>query len=232
MYNLKTTVKFPTRIFNGSSTTVGNIFIDMIRNYTINLLINQLSDHDARILKVESIFIPIQDRTSCCVRNINSCTIAEFQSKLSAEHWEDIFGGTDVNVVSNSFLNSYLNFFHVCFTKGKLNPTYRYNPWITRGVKVLFHEVLRVSSCVSVVKCTDVSRNTVSPIFRVRGGDWQLGAFYNTDTAAYPQNFIELKPPWKYQHIKVLCCNKRNLYMNCRESNDNLKLRYKGYCKI
>jgi hypothetical protein len=158
----------------------------MIRNYTINLLINRLSDHDARILKVESIFIPIQDRTSCCVRNINRCTIAE--------HWEDIFGGTGVNVF-NSFLNSYLKFFHVYFTKGKLNPTYRYNPWITKRVKVLFHEVLRASSCVSVVKCTDVSRNTVCPIFRVQGGDSQLGAFYNTDMAAYPQNFIELKPP-------------------------------------
>ena len=77
--------------------------------------------------------------------------------------------------------------------------------------EVLFvYEALRVSSRVELLKCTDVSRNTVSPIVRVRGGDWRpgiprnVGAFYNIDTAAYPKSFVELKPPWKYQHIQVL----------------------------
>jgi hypothetical protein len=49
------------------------------------------------------------------------------------------------------------------------------------------------------------------PILRVLGGDpvdggqsipRNVGAFYNIDTAAYPKSFIELKPPWKYQHIQ------------------------------
>jgi hypothetical protein len=35
-----------------------------------------------------------------------------------------------------------------------------------------FYEAFRVSSRVRLLKCTDVWRNTVSPIDRVLGGDW------------------------------------------------------------
>jgi len=64
MYNLKSTVNFPTRIINGSSTAIDNIFIDLLRNFTINLLINGLSDHNAQLLKLENIIVPIQELTS------------------------------------------------------------------------------------------------------------------------------------------------------------------------
>ena len=73
------------RIFNGSSTAIDNIFIDLSRNFTINPLISGLSDHDVQLLISENIIAPIQEFTSCYVRNINSFTIDEFQSKLSAE---------------------------------------------------------------------------------------------------------------------------------------------------
>jgi hypothetical protein len=36
----------------------------------------------------------IQEFISCYVRNINSLTVDEFQSKLSTEIWEDIFRGS------------------------------------------------------------------------------------------------------------------------------------------
>ena len=39
--------------------------------------------------------------------------------------------------------------------------------------------------------------------------------------------------PWIARGIRVLCQNKRILYMSCSWSNDtNLKLQYKRYCKI
>ena len=85
IYNLKSTVNFSMRIFNGSSTAIDNIFIDLSRNFTINPLISGLSDHDVQLLISENIIAPIQEFTSCYVRNINSFTIDEFQSKLSAE---------------------------------------------------------------------------------------------------------------------------------------------------
>ena len=50
MHNLKSTVNFPMRIFNGSSTVIDNIFTDLSRNFTINLLQNGLSDHDTQLL--------------------------------------------------------------------------------------------------------------------------------------------------------------------------------------
>jgi len=73
-YNLKSTVDFPTRITNGSSTVIDNIFIDLSRNCTINPLINGLSDHDVQLLKLEKINVPTQGSTCCYVRNINSST--------------------------------------------------------------------------------------------------------------------------------------------------------------
>jgi hypothetical protein len=59
-YNLKSTVKFPTRIKNGSCTVIDNILVDLSRNFTINPLINVLSDHDTQQLLVENIAAPIQ----------------------------------------------------------------------------------------------------------------------------------------------------------------------------
>ena len=47
---------------------IDNIFIDLSRNFTINPLINGLSDHDAQLLKLENIIAPIQEFTSRYVR--------------------------------------------------------------------------------------------------------------------------------------------------------------------
>jgi hypothetical protein len=139
MYNLKSTVNFPTRIINGSCTAIDNNFIDVSRNITINPLINGLSDHDTQLLKLENIIVPIQEFTSGYVRNINSSTIYEFQHKLSTESSEDTFEGSDTNVIFNNFLNIYLKILNVCFTKSKHNSAHRYNPRITRGIKISCH---------------------------------------------------------------------------------------------
>ena len=101
-----------------------NIFIDLSRNFTVNPLINGLSDHDAQLLKLENIIASIQIFTPYYVRNINSFTTDEFQSKLSTESWEDIFEGYDTNVIFDNFLNIYLKIFYACFTKRKLNSTH------------------------------------------------------------------------------------------------------------
>ena len=97
-----------------------------------------MSDHDAQLLKLEDI-APIHEFTSYYVRNINSSTIYEFQCKLSMVSWEDIFEGSDTNVIFKNFLNIYLKIFNACFTKSKHNSAHRYNPWITSGIKILCH---------------------------------------------------------------------------------------------
>ena len=55
------------RIFNGSSTAIDNIFIDLSRSFTINPLVIGLSDHDTQLLKLESVIAPMQECTSCYV---------------------------------------------------------------------------------------------------------------------------------------------------------------------
>jgi hypothetical protein len=98
-----------------------------------------LSDHDAQLLKLEKIIVPLWEATFCYVRNINSSTIYEFQCKLNTESWEDIFEGSCTNVILNNFLKIYLKIFNVCFTKSIHNSAHRYNTWITRGIKILCH---------------------------------------------------------------------------------------------
>ena len=60
-------------------------------------------DHDVQLLKLENIIAPIQEFTSCYVRNINRFAMDEFQSKLSAKRWEDVFEGSDTTVIFNIF---------------------------------------------------------------------------------------------------------------------------------
>ena len=61
---------------------INDISIDLSRNFTINPLINGLSDHDAQLLKTENIIAPMQEFTSCYVTNINSSTIYEFKLSM------------------------------------------------------------------------------------------------------------------------------------------------------
>jgi len=56
------------------------------------------------------------------------------------ESGEDIFEGSDTNVIFNNFLHIYLKIFNACFTKSKHNSARTYNPWVTRGIKILCHK--------------------------------------------------------------------------------------------
>ena len=62
-YNLSTAVDFPTRITDNTSTAIDNIFIDKTKNndYTIEPVINGLSDHDAQVLVLHNIKIINQE---------------------------------------------------------------------------------------------------------------------------------------------------------------------------
>jgi len=55
-YNLTSVVNFPTRTQKNSATAIDNIFIDIseMGNYSICLIINGLSDHDAQSITSHS----------------------------------------------------------------------------------------------------------------------------------------------------------------------------------
>jgi hypothetical protein len=53
-YNLTATIHFPTRVQNESNIVIDYIFIDNYKftKYTVSLLYNGLSDHDAQLLTI------------------------------------------------------------------------------------------------------------------------------------------------------------------------------------
>lgn len=97
-YDEYSTVDFPTRKNNCSSTVIDNIFIDKYKNtnFTINQLPNGLSDHDAQNLILHNIKIQNSRAHHYTKRLINELTISEFKLNLSYELWDEIF--TEDNV--------------------------------------------------------------------------------------------------------------------------------------
>lgn len=79
-YGLHSIVDFPTRIKNCSSTAIDNIFIDKHKNpnFTINPLLNGLSDHDAQILIMYNLKIQNSRVYHYSRRLISEITISEF----------------------------------------------------------------------------------------------------------------------------------------------------------
>jgi hypothetical protein len=133
------TVNFATRIPNGSSTAVDNIFVYSIRLSSSSTcpIINGLSNHDAQLFTVNNTasavtLVPLKQRT----RKINNDTIMQFQLLLKNETWESVYKDQDINKKFNSFLCTFLNIFEASFPMkyesiGKIK-----NDWVTLGIKM------------------------------------------------------------------------------------------------
>ena len=77
-------------------------------NYSISPIINGLSDHDAQLQSYNS---RPPSKKYRLIRNINDHTINDFLTKLSYETLDTIFSTDDVNIMFNSFLDTYLKMF-------------------------------------------------------------------------------------------------------------------------
>ena len=95
--DLYSTVDFPKRINNCSSTTIDNIFIDKYKNtnFSIKTLPNGLSDHDAQILILHNTKIQNSRAQHHTKRLINEFTISEFKLNLNYELWEETENDVD-----------------------------------------------------------------------------------------------------------------------------------------
>jgi hypothetical protein len=115
---------------------IDNIFIDNRRSYTIKSCINGLSDHVAQLIIFTNIPVLKRKPKLICTRNINNNSMAEFQSLLSWERWDDIFGNNDVNIIFNEFHNTYLRCFYACFSKKRIRLHDNHNKWIANGIRI------------------------------------------------------------------------------------------------
>ena len=102
-FNLSSTHYFPTRLQNKSATAIDNIFIDTSKfsNYVVSPLHNGLSDHDARLIKLNDIDIKIQNPKFKIIRRTDTYSVFNFRYKLSFEIWNSIFDSNDVNSMFN-----------------------------------------------------------------------------------------------------------------------------------
>jgi hypothetical protein len=132
MYNLIGIVNFPTRISNTSASAINSIFIDIshFEDYSVIPFSNDLSDHDAQILTIN---IPVQMQSDGLkiIRKIDKHTILDFIYKLSNESWDNVFNNNDINLMLNSFLNTYLRIFYSCFPLIRTKSRNHNNNWIT-----------------------------------------------------------------------------------------------------
>jgi len=135
-FSLFSTVKFPTRIFNNSCTSIDNIYVNTYKHdFSVHSLINGLSDHDVQIITLSNIFISVPRHAFFFTRKIDSNSISKFTFLLSYKNWEDVFLEKNVNIIFNTFLNTYLRIFYASFPKIKLQNTYKPKPWLTTGIR-------------------------------------------------------------------------------------------------
>jgi mitochondrial fission protein ELM1 len=96
-------VNFSSRILKDSRTAIDNIYIHKTRNYTINPVINGLSDHDAQMITMDSIMTSGQACNPQYIRNYSNFNINKFQEMLSYELWDDVFTNDNVNNILMHF---------------------------------------------------------------------------------------------------------------------------------
>ena len=154
-FSLFSTVKFPTRIFNNSCTLIDNIYINTYRHdFSVNPLINGLSDHDAQIITLSNIFISIPRHVFSYTKKIDSNSISNFTFLLSFENLEEVFLEENVNIIFNNFLNIYLRIFYASFLITKSQNSYKSKPWLTNGIR---------NSCANKMKLYLTYRNSNDP---------------------------------------------------------------------
>ena len=120
-------------------------------------LINGLSDHDAQIITLSNIFISVPRHVFSFTRKINNYSISKFTSLLSYENWEDLFLETNVNIIFNNFLNTFLRIFYSSFPIIKSKYSYKQKPWLTTGIRI---------SCANKRKLYLTYRNSNDPNFK------------------------------------------------------------------
>ena len=140
IYNLDYIVTFPTRINETTQTSIDNIFLDKSKytSYVIEPYFNGLSDHDALMLTM-NVTLQKMDKITKSVRIYDDCFVDEFILNLSYENWENVFNSqydSDINIIFNNFLNTYLRIFHGCFPVQRIIVGNMYKGWLTKGILI------------------------------------------------------------------------------------------------
>jgi exonuclease III len=133
---LESTVDFLTRNMHTSHTIIDNIFLGKKRfNLKVHPLINGISDHDAHLAILFNLTCPSKP-PPICSRVIDDYSAKKFVELLSYESWEAVFSNDNINIIFNSFSDTYLRIFQSCFPIKKKPIFSNFKPWLTHGTKI------------------------------------------------------------------------------------------------
>ena len=135
-HNLTNIINFPTRITNSSASAIDNIFLNItcFEDYYVYPIKNDLSDHDGQMVKLK-IELPTFFGAINLVRKVNDYTITDFLDKLSKESWEGTFNNENIDLILNSFLNTYLRIYYSSFPPTRINTRTNLKTWISQGIR-------------------------------------------------------------------------------------------------
>jgi len=107
-----------------------------------------------QIITLSNIFISVPRHVFSFTRKISNYSISKFTSLLSYENWEDVFLETNVNIIFNNFLNTFLRIFLSSFPIIKSKYSYKQKPRLTTGIRI---------SCANTRKLYLTYRNSNDP---------------------------------------------------------------------
>ena len=99
-----------------------------------------LLDHDAQMLELHAVNLNSNRNNykTITIRKFDFNKINYFKDKLNSELWQYVFENDNNDVTSNntfnSFLNTHLQSFYLCFPKITVNMTTLKKQWITKGL--------------------------------------------------------------------------------------------------
>ena len=100
----------PTRIRDGLTTLIDNIFTNELRfNLTSDIMFNDSSDHLPNLALCEYNISRYKVKEFQFTRNMNEDKIASFFNELSQQTWESVLKTDDVNQAYDSFLHIFMD---------------------------------------------------------------------------------------------------------------------------
>jgi hypothetical protein len=103
---------------------------------------NRLSDHNTQLLTLKTIRLKPLTKRFKVIRTFDKNSLNDFLNKLSYETWDTTFSSEDVNIMFNTFLDTYLKIFYSRFPKKLIQLTLKRNDWITLGIE--YHAITSV----------------------------------------------------------------------------------------
>ena len=118
--NMCLTIHEPTRVTPTSSKCIDNIIInDREVVSEANIIKNNLSDHFAQYITVS--LNRVAESDSHYRRFFNDNSIANFCTYLKNTSWDEVWATQECNTAFNSFMDTILYYFEICFPISKIN---------------------------------------------------------------------------------------------------------------